>query len=51
MQIVENNSPCLLKLLDEGRLDLAITGTSGSQQPDTYECLSLHAERLAMAAP
>ena len=50
VQIVEDISPRLLKLLDEGRLDLAIARTSGSQHPDAYECLSLHAERLALVA-
>ncbi|MDP9938869.1 LysR family transcriptional regulator [Ectopseudomonas alcaliphila] len=50
VQIVEDVSPRLLKLLDEGRLDLAIARTSGSQHPDAYECLSLHAERLALVA-
>jgi len=50
VQIVEDISPRLLKLLDEGRLDLAIARTSGSQNPDAYECLSLHPERLALVA-
>ncbi|MBJ3773990.1 hypothetical protein JEQ20_26380, partial [Klebsiella pneumoniae] len=50
VQIVEDISPRLLKLLDEGRLDLAIARTSGSQHPDDYECLSLHAERLVLVA-
>ena len=31
-------------------LHLAIARTSGSQHPDDYECLSLHAERLALVA-
>lgn len=50
VQIVEDISPRLLKLLDEGRLDLAIARTSASQHPDAYECLSLHPERLALVA-
>lgn len=50
VQIVEDISPRLLKLLDEGRLDLAIARTSGSQQPDAYQCLSLHPEGLALMA-
>lgn len=50
VQIVEDISPRLLKLLDEGRLDLAIGRTSASQHPDNYECLSLHPERLALVA-
>lgn len=50
VQIVEDISPRLLKLLDEGRLDLAIARTSGSQHPDVYACLSLHPERLALVA-
>lgn len=50
VQIVEDISPRLLKLLDEGRLDLAIARTSGSQNPDAYECLSLHPERLSLVA-
>src|SRR5690606_695460 len=50
VQIVEDISPRLLKLLDEGLLDLALARTSGSQHPDAYECLSLHPERLALVA-
>ncbi|VFB18331.1 LysR family transcriptional regulator [Pseudomonas fragi] len=50
VQIVEDISSRLLKLLDEGRLDLAIARTSGSQHPDAYECLSLHPERLVLVA-
>jgi len=50
VQVVEGISSHLLKLLDEGRLDLAIARTSGSQHEDDYECLSLHPERLALVA-
>lgn len=50
VQIIEDISPRLLKLVDEGRLDLAIARTSSSQQPDAYQCLSLHPERLALVA-
>lgn len=50
VQIVEDISPNLLKLLDEGRIDLAIARTSSSLHPNTYECLSLHPERLALVA-
>ena len=50
IQVVEDISPRLLKLLDDGRLELAIARTSASQQPDAYERVSLHPEGLTLVA-
>src|SRR5690606_13611752 len=37
-------------LIDQGRLDLAICGSSVSHRPDAYDCLGLHDEQLALVA-
>ncbi len=50
VEIVEDTSARLLRLLDQGRLDMAICRTSISQQPDLYDSLNIHNEKLAVVA-
>jgi DNA-binding transcriptional LysR family regulator len=50
VEIVEDTSARLLRLLDQGRLDLAICRTSISQRPDLYDAFNIHDEQLAVVA-
>ncbi|MDB5771874.1 MAG: LysR family transcriptional regulator [Burkholderia sp.] len=50
VEIVEDSSGKLLKLLDEGRLDLAICRTSISPRPELYDSRDVHDEKLAAVA-
>jgi DNA-binding transcriptional LysR family regulator len=50
VEIVEDSSGKLLKLLDEGRLDLAICRTSISPRPELYDSRDVHDEELAAVA-
>lgn len=50
VEIVEDTSARLLRLLDQGRLDLAICRTSISQRPDLYDAFNIHDEELAVVA-
>ncbi|MEO8523225.1 MAG: LysR family transcriptional regulator [Caldimonas sp.] len=50
IQIVEDNSARLLRLLDDGRLDLAICRTSISQRPELYASVNIRNEQLFVVA-
>ena len=50
VEIVEDTSARLLRLLDQGRLDMAICRTSISQQPHLYDSVNIHNEKLAVVA-
>jgi len=50
VEIVEDTSARLLRLLDQGRLDMAICRTSISQQPHLYDSINIHNEKLAVVA-
>jgi DNA-binding transcriptional LysR family regulator len=50
VEIVEDSSARLLRLLDQGRLDMAICRTSISQQPHLYDSIHIHNEKLAVVA-
>jgi DNA-binding transcriptional LysR family regulator len=50
VEIVEDTSAQLLRLLDEGRLDLAVCRTSISQRPSLYDSIDVHDEQLAVVA-
>lgn len=50
IELFEDNSARLLRLLDQGRLDLAICRTSISQQPELYKVQKLQDESLAVVA-
>jgi DNA-binding transcriptional LysR family regulator len=50
VEIVEDTSARLLRLLDQGRLDMAICRTSISQQPHLYDAVNIHNEELAVVA-
>ena len=50
VQIVEDTSARLLRLLDDGRLDVAICRTSISEHPDLYEAVNIREEQLAIVA-
>ncbi len=50
VEIVEDTSARLLRLLDQGRLDIAICRTSISQQPHLYDSVDIHQEKLAVVA-
>jgi DNA-binding transcriptional LysR family regulator len=50
VEIVEDNSARLLRLLDRGRLDLAICRTSISQRPELYDSIDVREETLAVVA-
>jgi len=50
VEIVEDSSAGLLRLLDQGRLDMAICRTSISQQPHLYDSINIHNEKLAVVA-
>lgn len=50
VEIVEDTSARLLRLLDQGRLDMAICRTSISQQPHLYDSIEIHNEKLAVVA-
>lgn len=50
VEIVEDSSSRLLRLLDQGRLDAAICRTSISAQPELYDSVDIHAETLAVVA-
>lgn len=50
VEIVEDTSAQLLRLLDEGRLDAAICRTSISKQPELYQALKVRDEQLAVVA-
>jgi len=50
VEIVEDTSARLLKLLDQGRLDLAVCRTSISRQPELYDSCDIHQETLAVVA-
>ena len=48
LEIIEDTSAPLLRLLDQGRLDMAICRTSISQQPHLYDSINLHDEQFAV---
>ena len=50
IELVEDTSERLLKLLDQGRLDLAICRTSISQHPELYNAQVIQDETLAVVA-
>lgn len=50
VEIVEDTSARLLRLLDQGRLDMAICRTSISQQPHLYDSMDIRNEELAVVA-
>ena len=50
IEIVEDTSAQLLRLLDEGRLDAAICRTSISKHPELYQALKVRDEQLAVVA-
>lgn len=50
VEIVEDTSARLLRMLDQGRLDMAICRTSISQQPHLYDSINIHNEKLAVVA-
>jgi DNA-binding transcriptional LysR family regulator len=50
IEIVEDTSARLLKMLDQGRLDLAVCRTSISRQPELYDSLPIRQETLAVVA-
>jgi len=50
VEIVEDTSARLLKLLDHGRLDLAVCRTSISRQPELYDSRPIREETLAVVA-
>lgn len=50
VEIVEDTSARLLRLLDQGRLDVAICRTSISRQPALYDSRDIHDETLAVVA-
>ncbi|WP_050469908.1 LysR family transcriptional regulator [Herbaspirillum chlorophenolicum] len=50
VEIVEDTSARLLRLLDQGRLDMAICRTSISQRPHLYDAFNIHDEELAVVA-
>lgn len=50
VEIVEDTSARLLRLLEQGRLDVAICRTSISQQPQLYDSVDIHDETLAVIA-
>jgi len=50
VEIVEDTSARLLRMLDQGRLDMAICRTSISQQPHLYDSVNIHNEKLAVVA-
>lgn len=50
IEIVEDTSAQLLRLLDEGRLDAAICRTSISKHPELYHVVKVREEQLAVVA-
>lgn len=50
VEIVEDTSATLLRLLDEGRLEMAICRTTISQRPYLYNTTNVHNETLAVVA-
>ncbi len=50
VEIVEDTSARLLRLIEQGRLDAAICRTSISQRPDLYDAVDIHDETLAVIA-
>lgn len=50
IEIVEDTSAQLLRLLDDGRLDAAICRTSISKHPELYQALKVRDEQLAVVA-
>jgi DNA-binding transcriptional LysR family regulator len=50
IEIVEDTSAQLLRLLDEGRLDAAICRTSISQHAELYQAVKVRDEQLAVVA-
>jgi DNA-binding transcriptional LysR family regulator len=50
VEIVEDTSAALLRLLDQGRLDAAICRTSVSQRPHLYDSVNVRDETLAVVA-
>lgn len=50
VEIVEDTSARLLKLLDQGRLDVAVCRTSISRQPELYDSQPIRQETLAVVA-
>ena len=50
VELVEDNSAELLRLLDQGRLDLAICRTTISDRPDLYDSVNVREETLAVVA-
>lgn len=50
VELVESTSAELLRLLDQGRLDVAICRTTISERPDLYDSLNVRDETLAVVA-
>ncbi|MFG1466700.1 LysR family transcriptional regulator [Xanthobacter sp. DSM 24535] len=50
IELVEDTSAELLRLLDQGRLDMAICRTTISERPDLYDSVIVREETLAVVA-